>query len=970
MALAKKHHLNSGFLWAVGLGVWTLALARYLAEALFVRLFFSSPWAVGGIALGGAALGLALCFFAPPAIRPRLERAWPPLFLSLLYLLAPRAAPPMGLVLLAGGLALAAAGLLSEQRLHTLTLPALLAVTLGLYLETLGRSVGQADTFEFQVVAPTLGVAHPTGYPLFILLGKLFSLFPFGSIAWRVNLTSAGAATAALAVLYELLLRLERQPLTALLAVMALAFSRVLWSQAVVAEVYALNLFFVAAALSLLWRLLEGKGGPSTVRALALLLGLSLTNHLTMVLLLPAVALTLLLARPRLDGRQWAGAAALFLLGLAVYAYIPLRWPALHDGRWMGAGEFLAYITGRQFSGALQWELLRSPTRYLLVGRLLLQPFGWAGAALAAFGLLWLAARRRRLALLTAPTFLLYALYGVAYLVPDISVFMLPAHLLMALWMASGLAALVNAARRLPAWLPSLLLALFALLPLSRIWLNLEAVDQSGRNQAEMWGRAVLDLPLAPGAAVLADGEKFAPLYYLQQIEGLRPDLDLVVHFSESEYRADLLARLNAGQTVYLARYLPGLEGYALRSLGPLVEVGLTPQTAPPPAAAAVGAAFGAAVELAAWERQGDYLTLYWRALAAPQEDLTVRLRWVDADSRAAWTSDGSRPVGGLYPTNAWPAGVVVADAHPLAPPPWLAPGVYTVQVGLFPRFSEEGLAVDGGETWLSLLMQEVAPEGQAAALPHPARAALGPAWLVGYDLPMTAAAGAPVPVDLAWARLDEGGVVRLEWVDGAGEAVAAGELTAAAETTRARAHLTAPAQPGAYRLRASWEGKPARCRWLSLPTAGCELATVEVTLAQEGLANFDGRILLLEAEVGSASLRPGGTLPVTLRWRALQALAEDYTVTVQLLGPDGRLHGQVDSWPAQGTRPTSGWLPGQEIVDPYQVPLSADAPPGNYQVTVSWYLLATMARLPVVDGSGAAVADHVVIATVYVPAP
>lgn len=566
MALAKKHHLNSGFLWAVGLGVWTLALARYLAEALFVRLFFSSPWAVGGIALGGAALGLALCFFAPPAIRPRLERAWPPLFLSLLYLLAPRAAPPMGLVLLAGGLALAAAGLLSEQRLHTLTLPALLAVTLGLYLETLGRSVGQADTFEFQVVAPTLGVAHPTGYPLFILLGKLFSLFPFGSIAWRVNLTSAGAATAALAVLYELLLRLERQPLTALLAVMALAFSRVLWSQAVVAEVYALNLFFVAAALSLLWRLLEGKGGPSTVRALALLLGLSLTNHLTMVLLLPAVALTLLLARPRLDGRQWAGAAALFLLGLAVYAYIPLRWPALHDGRWMGAGEFLAYITGRQFSGALQWELLRSPTRYLLVGRLLLQPFGWAGAALAAFGLLWLAARRRRLALLTAPTFLLYALYGVAYLVPDISVFMLPAHLLMALWMASGLAALVNAARRLPAWLPSLLLALFALLPLSRIWLNLEAVDQSGRNQAEMWGRAVLDLPLAPGAAVLADGEKFAPLYYLQQIEGLRPDLDLVVHFSESEYRADLLARLNAGQTVYLARYLPGLEGYALRS--------------------------------------------------------------------------------------------------------------------------------------------------------------------------------------------------------------------------------------------------------------------------------------------------------------------------------------------------------------------------------------------------------------------
>ena len=66
--------------------------------------------------------------------------------------------------------------------------PLLVALALlPVYLSTMSRTVGQADTFEFQVVAPQLGIAHPTGYPLYLLLGKLFSLLPFGSVAWRIN---------------------------------------------------------------------------------------------------------------------------------------------------------------------------------------------------------------------------------------------------------------------------------------------------------------------------------------------------------------------------------------------------------------------------------------------------------------------------------------------------------------------------------------------------------------------------------------------------------------------------------------------------------------------------------------------------------------------------------------------------------------------------------------------------------------
>ena len=73
----------------------------------------------------------------------------------------------------------------------------LVAGVFALYLLTLGTHVGRADTFEFQVVMPQLGIAHPTGYPLFILIGKVFSLLPLGSMAFRVNLLSAIFATAA-----------------------------------------------------------------------------------------------------------------------------------------------------------------------------------------------------------------------------------------------------------------------------------------------------------------------------------------------------------------------------------------------------------------------------------------------------------------------------------------------------------------------------------------------------------------------------------------------------------------------------------------------------------------------------------------------------------------------------------------------------------------------------------------------------
>src|SRR5262245_21240484 len=84
--------------------------------------------------------------------------------------------------------------------------PTCLALVLGvlaLYMATLLPGIGSGDTAEFQRVAPTLGVAHPTGYPLYTMLGWLWSRLPLGGTpAWRMNLFSAGAAALAVGALF------------------------------------------------------------------------------------------------------------------------------------------------------------------------------------------------------------------------------------------------------------------------------------------------------------------------------------------------------------------------------------------------------------------------------------------------------------------------------------------------------------------------------------------------------------------------------------------------------------------------------------------------------------------------------------------------------------------------------------------------------------------------------------------------
>src|SRR5262247_3491914 len=126
------------------------------------------------------------------------------------------------------------------RRRDTLLCLALTLLALALYVATLLPGIGSGDTAEFQRVAPTLDVAHPTGYPLYTILGWLWSHLPLGGTpAWRMNLFSALTAALAVGAVYLAGRELGQPPLVASAAALALATSQTFWSQATIAEVYA-----------------------------------------------------------------------------------------------------------------------------------------------------------------------------------------------------------------------------------------------------------------------------------------------------------------------------------------------------------------------------------------------------------------------------------------------------------------------------------------------------------------------------------------------------------------------------------------------------------------------------------------------------------------------------------------------------------------------------------------------------------
>jgi hypothetical protein len=590
-----------------------------------------------------------------------------------------------------------------------------------LYLSTLAPTLLFADGGEFQFVPYLLGISHPTGYPLYLLLGWFWSrLLPWGDVAFRMNLFSAlwGGITVGLLYLVGLLVLARaklkpsylRRGLSAL-AVLAFAASRTFWSQAIIAEVYTFHTFFVALTLLLLLLWAERKDKRS-LYLLAFTCGLSLTHHRTMALLAPAYLLFIWLTdcRPLRQPRWALSLLLLFLLPQLLYLYIPLRAPAtpyihldLAPGRELVLYEnslrgFLRLVLGQAYGSRLglygSWpELLGGAFRFL--ERQFLLP----GILLGLLGLFRLLKARRVFVLLFLSYLSIFA-FCLLHFRGDIKVFFIPTYLIFALWIALGAGTLAEVARwgikqkRLDPPVHGVTLLFLASLPLGLLMRNYHGVDRSDDLRARQFWETLLAEPIPQGAILATnDRNEMMPLWYLQQIERVRPDLLGLFPLIVPEY-PDIGRLLDnvfgLGRPVYLIKEMPGLEiKYELRRVNSLVEI-LSPAVIGEPDHPR-NLVLGEALELAGYDqephspRPGEELrvTLYWRPRKALEGVYSSYLHLVNKEGQAIAQSD-HQPGGVYYPTPLWKEGEIIRDEHILTIPSTAPLGSYRLLAGIY----------------------------------------------------------------------------------------------------------------------------------------------------------------------------------------------------------------------------------------------------------------------------------------------
>ena len=421
------------------------------------------------------------------------------------------------------------------------------------------------DGGDLIAAAMTWGVPHPSGYPTYCLLGRLFALLPLGSIARRFNLFSAAMAAATVGLTYLSALRLTaqaakqetwRERTIALLASLAFAASPTLWSQATIAEVYAPQAFFVALCLYLALRT-EFLKHAGYWALMGLALGLGLGIHLTLLFILPGLAL--LLWKDARPARLLAFVLGM-LCGLTTYLYLPLaargdppiNWgdPRTLDGFWW-------VISGKLYHG----YLLALPKEHLLSrlgawARLWFQQYTWIGLTLAIAGLWsWLEKGHHLWALATGLMFAAHSLYAITYNTADSYVYLIPSFLLTALWMAEGaraiLAGLASDNPRAKRLLVPLSLALLASIPIWSLARHYQALDLSRDHTAAQWAEETLR-QLPQGAMLITGEDRHTfTLDYVRWVEGRRQDLVVV--------DGELLQ--HPWYTRQLARCYPSMQG-------------------------------------------------------------------------------------------------------------------------------------------------------------------------------------------------------------------------------------------------------------------------------------------------------------------------------------------------------------------------------------------------------------------------
>ncbi len=437
-----------------------------------------------------------------------------------------------------------------------------------IYILTLCPTVDFIDSGELATVASTLGIAHPTGYPLFTLIGWVFAHLPLGlRTIYQLNLMSAFLCSVGLFFFFRFLVffineflqrgnkekRLKSSKVTeyhlfqvfipAMFGTTVLAFSETYWSQALSVEVYSLHILFLSILLYFFIKAAhlerEEKDKPVSSKrgwqywcVFAFVIGLSFTNHMTTILLAPAFVFLFFYVHgfslQIIKKTIWLGVP--FVVGFSVYLYLPTQAsqsPMLNWGNPINLENFLWHFSGKVYrvwifsstdsaAKQLNYFIDTLPSEFVYF------------PLLFALGGIWYLIKYYKVALgFTLLLFLICILYSINYDIHDIDSYFLLAYFIIALWSGVGSSQLII-------WLKNkktikiVTLILFMLITIS-VYINYKTIDKSEHYLVEDYSRDMFKSIAADGIVISYQWDYFiSAAYYLQFVEKLRTDVVVI----------------------------------------------------------------------------------------------------------------------------------------------------------------------------------------------------------------------------------------------------------------------------------------------------------------------------------------------------------------------------------------------------------------------------------------------------------
>lgn len=819
-------------------------------------------------------------------------------------------------------------------RREALLPPALAGVAaFALYVATLAPDVLAADSGELQTVAAQLGVAHPPGFPLYVMVAHLFMrALPFVSAAYAVNLFSAVTSAIAIGLIYQCVCLQTGRHIPAIIAAVALATATTYWSQATTANVRSLTGLFAALLILTLIHFRAATAKKDTamadrwLMAAALSMGFGLTHHISLLFLVLIGLVFVILADRSLirSPRRWLRTVLVALLGLLPLLYLPLRASADVRGASPGLATwsgFLEHALAVGFRGDLFYYLAPAELgqRLLIMGNVLAFQFSLVILAGIAIGSILILRRDRILAFLLVGTFVAYTLVAATYRAPQTVEYMIPAYVAAAVllgyavgWLPESLG-LSGQGQRVAS---SLLIALTLVAAVEQLPGNISA---SGARHEATAARdyAVPLLTDAPeGSVILAHWHWATPLWYLREIEGLRPDVDVRFVFPEGEsYEVTWERRtreaFSEGRPVITTWIPPAmLEGLPVAE--PLGEAVLFPQaerTTLPQDFTLVDLAVGERIELIGYRldpstggiSSGDeaVITIAWRQAGQYLDILNLFIHLVGTDGVIYGQDDRSLIS----------AGGIALTQFRVTPRPGTPSGNLTVYVGT---------SGPGGSDRVALTQIDIVPSTSTPFTQNRVeRRLLGSptSKLVGYDWDHTV---------VGRSRL------YLHWRDNEGY------FTQVVDDAEIDGLPFGP-------YRGPW-GVPVENWRFPRGRDGGHYVPLG-----EGIV-WTGKVM------DGVSLSPGEDVVLGQRFHSSRPINRDYVVSVRLIGlePDG-VHWAWwdlrDSIPAMGAIPTLKWVEGSFVRSPHRMTVAESA--GSNQALTGALILYdafTNRQLPILD--------------------